>query len=243
VGQTWQPSTQTADQTSSAPTQELPDYGSNSANATGPAESDSTTPLLDAAARQNGQDPLQAQIQGLATTMGAAPAAAGADSGSVPQWIVDGVVAVEQQDLSPVEGIEESYKKWRQDWTVSLGPAQVQVRRAVELDNPGRDWKAKPLTPAEFDVYVAKLEDPATNVSYLIREMQDNFEFYGRSPGKSDEDRWRFALAKHKGGHGPVGNAQAEVQKAGGDPNRWEEVAAHLDGEIRQFVERVEAHQ
>jgi len=66
--------------------------------------------------------------------------------------------------------------------------------------------------------------------------MQDNFRYYGRQAGKTSADRWRFAIARHKAGHGPIGAAQVKARSQGGNNNSWSDVSQYMDKGIVQFV-------
>jgi len=154
----------------------------------------------------------------------------------VPLKILKGLVRVEQRDRS---AIGDLWGKFRRKRTVSLGPGQIQVRRAGELIFPGRDFGKKPLTDTEFDSIAAKLENPVSHADLLAREMLDNYNFYGRSPGKSVADRWRFAIARHKGGHGPVGTAQVTAQGKKENHNSWAVVSKYIPAQIVKFVNEV----
>lgn len=160
-------------------------------------------------------------------------------AGGIPPQLIPGIIHYETADRGMFEGAGEAWKKLNEDWTVSLGPADIQVRRAAEVLHPGRNWSDQPLTSQEFDDIVAKLESMAGTEEILTKALQADYDFYGKKPGKSEEDRWRFAVAKHKGGHGVVGSAQQAVLDAGGDANKWSEVAEHMDGTVVRFVENV----
>ena len=154
----------------------------------------------------------------------------------VPEHVLTGVIYIEQLDRSAFGDW------WGRLWgkrTVSLGLGQIQVRRAAELGLRSRDFQTHPLTDVEFEAIADILEDPARNIDLTAIEMRDNFTFYGRVPGKTDEDRWKFALARHKGGHGPVGSAQIRARQNGQNLNSWNDVSTHLSAEILNFVNEV----
>lgn len=161
-----------------------------------------------------------------------------AASRGVPEQVLTGVIYVEQLDRSAFGDW------WGKLWgkrTVSLGLGQIQVIRAAEIVHQGRDLRANPLTDAEFDALVSTLENPAQNIDLLAQELLDNFQFYGRQPGKTVADRWNFALARHKGGHGPVGTAQVAANNNGQNSNSWSDVATHLSQQIVAFVNEVQS--
>jgi hypothetical protein len=160
-------------------------------------------------------------------------------AGSIPPQLIPGIIHYEAEDRDLLEGFGESWKISREDWTVSLGGGDIQVRRAAELLHPGRDWDSQPLTSEEFTEIVELLQTHEGTVKVLTMSLEADYAFYGRNPGKSEEDRWKFALAKHKGGHRVVGSAQQAVIDAGGDSNLWSEVSQRMDGEVVSFVENV----
>lgn len=168
-----------------------------------------------------------------------------AEENGVPYQIVIGILYQEKQEREQnifhqtIQGIGDSWGKLRRDWTVSLGPAQIEVRRAAELEFPGRDFTQEPLTNQEFDDLASKLEDPKQSTQILAKAMQDNYQYYGQKEGKTEADRWCFAIAKHKSGHGPIGDAQVAAQNAGKDQNSWEDVSRFLPKEITEFVNKV----
>lgn len=178
------------------------------------------------------KDPYAAVIARLDGTIRKQAAAYG-----VPVQALQGVLYYEQRDRS---AIGDSWGKFWQKPTVSLGLAQIQVQRAAELDR--RNVNENPLSSEEFDELAAKLENEETNIQYLARELADNFKHYGKVSGKTDSDRWRFAVAKHKGGHGPVGEAQVKAEQKGKNKNVWADVAPELGGAIREFVDDVFAY-
>jgi hypothetical protein len=157
----------------------------------------------------------------------------------LPPQLIPGIVYYEAEDQRWWKRLGEEALKKNKDWTVSLGVAQIEVRRAAELLYPNRIFKEQPLTSVEFDEIVARLESEEECIAILTMALFADYEFYGRVPGKTEKDRWRFALAKHKGGHGVVGPAQVTVNNKGKNSNRWATVSNHMDPEVVSFVEKV----
>lgn len=159
-----------------------------------------------------------------------------ANEEGVPYSILERILLKEKKDHDIFEVGKDWVGRLFDDNKVSLGLGQIEVRRAAELEFPDRDFEKDPLTALEQADFEAKLEDPEYNIKILAREMRNNYESYGKVPGKTEEDRWMFAIAKHKSGHGPIGEAQAMVQANGGDLNSWAEVSKYLSKDINEFV-------
>ncbi len=155
---------------------------------------------------------------------------------TVPANFLRGIIHFETLERGSLETIVEPIKIKCRDWSVSLGPGDVQVRRAADVLYPGRDWLQNPLTPQEFNHIVRQLGTPDDHARILAITMQDNFRHYGRKPGKTSADRWRFAIARHKTGHIPVGVAQVRARKQAKNINSWSDVSQYMDEGTVQFV-------
>ena len=58
-------------------------------------------------------------------------------------------------------------------------------------------------------------------------------------PVKNISERKKFVLGAFNAGEGRIADAQHLAEKAGRDPQLWEDVARHLPRETRQYVEMV----
>jgi hypothetical protein len=149
------------------------------------------------------------------------------------------IVIREQLDYGVVDSLKDSMNKLFNDPKGSLGLAQIEVRRAAELYEPDRNWDETPLTASEINKYEKMLENPEKNIKILAMELTDNYNYYGRVEGKTDADRWLFAIAKHKSGHQSIGEAQVESRDAELDLNKWSDVSKYLSPDITDFVDFV----
>jgi hypothetical protein len=157
----------------------------------------------------------------------------------VPSNYVKGIIHYERKERGFWEELVERVEIFWKVPTVSLGPGDVQVLRAAEILYPYRDLQKKPLTDSEFEGIVKKLKNTEEHVEILVKTLNDNYNYYGKVPGKTKGDRWRFAIAKHKGGHGVVGPAQEKANKNGENGNKWADVSKYMDSEIVNFVNNV----
>ncbi|HEX2956530.1 MAG TPA: WXG100 family type VII secretion target [Chitinispirillaceae bacterium] len=160
----------------------------------------------------------------------------------VPYQYLLNVIVKERIDYGMFGESKDMWGKFTDSKTVSLGLAQIEIRRAAELEQPGRNFDAQPLTKNEINRYEKILENPEDNIRILSMELADNYDHYGKIPGKTEEDRWCFAIAKHKSGHGPISEAQETARMDGKDLNNWKSVSSYLSNEISGFVEFVRSY-
>ena len=114
-------------------------------------------------------------------------------------------------------------------------------------------FQFKPKTAREYGLIVSKENDQRFDIhrasSAAARYLKDLNTWFGKrtklSEGlytisvKSVSERKKFVLGAFNAGQGRVAGAQRRAEKAGKNPQLWEDVARYLSRETQQYVEQV----
>ena len=114
-------------------------------------------------------------------------------------------------------------------------------------------FQFKPKTAREYGLIVSKENDQRFDIhrtsSAAARYLKDLNTWFGKRtklseglytvPVKSVSERKKFVLGAFNAGQGRVAGAQRRAEKAGKNPQLWEDVARSLSRETQQYVEQV----
>ena len=114
-------------------------------------------------------------------------------------------------------------------------------------------FQFEPKTVKRYGLTVAKGNDQRFDIdrasSAAARYLKDLNTWFGKRttlsegvhtiPVKNISERKKFVLGAFNAGEGRIADAQHLAEKAGRDPQLWEDVARHLPRETRQYVEMV----
>ena len=118
-------------------------------------------------------------------------------------------------------------------------------------------FQFKPKTAREYGLIVSKENDQRFDIhrasSAAARYLKDLNTWFGKRtklseglytvPVKSVSERKKFVLGAFNAGQGRVAGAQRRAEKAGKNPQLWEDVARSLPRETQQYVERVRLYE
>ena len=118
-------------------------------------------------------------------------------------------------------------------------------------------FQFEPKTAKRYGLIVSKQNDQRFDIdrasSAAARYLKDLNTWFGKRttlseslhtiPVKNVSERKKFVLGAFNAGEGRIARAQRRAEKAGENPQLWEDVAKYLSRETQQYVERVPLHE
>jgi len=118
-------------------------------------------------------------------------------------------------------------------------------------------FQFEPKTAQRYGLIVSKQNDQRFDIdrasSAAARYMKDLNTWFGKRttlseslhtiPVKNVSERKKFVLGAFNAGEGRIARAQRRAEKAGKNPQLWEDVASYLSKETQQYVEKVSLYE